>query len=394
MKICYLVYREDNVMVFNSQILEYLYMLKNNPVIDQTELVVFRQTDKQELENKIKRFVDIYKTFSSQRTFTVTQLNANARRLKSYVLQRYEKHDEIAVICRGDSSAFIAAKAFKDFPNSRILYDNRGLPIEESKMRGDTFLHKIKRGIQKRVKRYAKSHCDMYNFVTTAMKDFYIEKYGYNADLPCTVIPTLYSAQPADTKSVQDIRRKENISDNDIVISYIGSTAVWQSTDRLIEIIKDIGKQYHNARFLILTNGSLNCNGLPDNIRTRITVKSVPHNQIVDYLAVTDIGIVIRDNNIVNKVAAPTKIAEYLTNGIPLLYSGDIGILTDLKNNGISIPMINIDTDTDWLSHISKFTQKQKRDISNTVAGYFDMKTRQNQTVNMITKSFKAKKVR
>ena len=40
MKICYVVYREDNVMVFDSQVLEYLKIMRDK--VEHIELVVFR----------------------------------------------------------------------------------------------------------------------------------------------------------------------------------------------------------------------------------------------------------------------------------------------------------------------------------------------------------------
>ena len=55
MKICYIVYREDNVMVFGSQVLEYLQKLKEYPDVEETSLVLFRHEDnlfkKNEVEN-------------------------------------------------------------------------------------------------------------------------------------------------------------------------------------------------------------------------------------------------------------------------------------------------------------------------------------------------------
>lgn len=76
----------------------------------------------------------------------------------------------------------------------------------------------------------------------------------------------------------------------------------------------------------MLTNGSIpEIQELQEKLKQRIVVKEVPHNDVKYYLRITDAGIVIRDSNIVNRVAAPTKIAEYVTSGVQLLYSGKIG---------------------------------------------------------------------
>lgn len=395
MKLCYLVYREDNVMVFESQVLEYLQNLKANTDIEQIELLVFRHGEKKAVEERIHHFIDKCKTFSSFRVLSIAQLKLNAARLKRYITKAYGKQEEIAVICRGELSTFVAAKAFKNFPNSRILFDNRGLPIEESEMRCDSFLHKLNRKMKKRVLLFAKAHCDMYNFVTDVMRDYYIEKYSYIPTLPYTVIPTLYKAQPVDAEGLNEIIQNENYSPDDVVVSYVGSTEVWQSAEQLVEMLKNIGIKYPNVRFFVLTNGTLpNEASIPEEVRARITVKNVLHHQIKYYLAMTDWGIVIRDDNIVNRVAAPTKIAEYLTNGVRILYSGDIGILSDLKNRSIDAQMINVETETDWLDRIGEYDKSKQRSVSGDVINYFDMRTRQKETLDMIANSFKNIKVR
>ena len=61
MKFCYFVYREENVMVYTSQVLEYLKLLKEKPNVGEIGLVVLdmkktclrRKTLKQELLNML-----------------------------------------------------------------------------------------------------------------------------------------------------------------------------------------------------------------------------------------------------------------------------------------------------------------------------------------------------
>ncbi len=394
MKLCYVVFREDNTMVFHSQVLEYLQVLKNNPDIEQTELIVFRKSKKEPLEQRIHKYVDHCKTFASGRIFLNFQLCFYAKKLRQYIKKTYNKNDNIAVICRGGNSSYIASKALKRIPNSRILFDNRGLPIEESQMRNDNIIRKFVRVMKKQVINYAKSHCDMYNFVTSPMRDYLVEKYNYKSDIPFTIIPTLYNTED-NISSTPDNNVCKCDFKFDFTVSYIGSMAVWQSSNKLIELIVAIGNKYPKARFFILTKDNLSfSDAIPKDIKDRIIFKNVPHSEIKHYLANSDLGIVLRDDNIVNRVAAPTKIAEYLTSGIPILYSGDIGILTDLKNAGINTPMIDIAHQNDWLENIEKYVQLRRNNVDTKVVEYFDMKTRQRETLEMIKNSFKNRKVK
>lgn len=401
MKICYIVYREDNVMVFDSQVLEYLQKLDLFFAVDSTELIVFRHQDnlkkKEVIEKKISKFINQYKTFATiAPPMSRCQLNIDAKRLKKYILEKYDINEQIAVICRGDFATYIAAKAFSNMPNSRILFDNRGLPVEESLMAHPTgIIHSINRKIKKISIEYAKDHCDMYNFVTNAMREYDLLHYKYSKNIPYTVIPTLYRAETIDENELNRIKNRENYHSDQFIITYVGSVAAWQSTKQLIDVIYKIGNENSFVRFFILTNGSMTeFESFPLELRKRIVIKSVPHNEMKYYLQISNIGIVIRDNNIVNKVAAPTKIAEYLTSGMKILYSGNIGILEDIKGISDNNRMIQLDSSDNWIKQVENSISVKKQNVNEQILAYFDMASRQKETIDMLLESFKNNKVR
>ncbi len=400
MKICYIVYREDNVMVFDSQVLQYLKAMREQPEIEEIELVVFRHEEnirkKDAVENKIKQFVPLTKTFISFPVLSKTQLDINASRLKSYVKKRYNKEDTIAVICRGELATYMGTKAFANHPNSRILFDNRGLPLEESEMRyQDKRIHIINRKKKRIALEYAKSHCDMYNFVTNAMREYVLKTYNYNPEIPFTIIPTLFHPEQVDEAGWNQVVHNEEYNPSQIVISYIGSTASWQSTSQLIDVITKIAAKYSNSRFIILTKGTIaELDSLPQEVRERITIKSVPHNQVKYYLKMSDFGIVIRDDNIVNQVAAPTKIAEYLTAGVGMLYAGKIGILKDIDSVAVAKRLIAIDRDANWIDKLNTHQPAEDKMVDQSVIDYFSMAIRQRDTIDMIAASFNNQKVK
>lgn len=396
-----MVYREDNVMVFDSQVLEYLQEIEKKPGIDSVELLLFRHQQnlrkKDQVEEKISKYVEHFKTFASfAPPLTMAQLYLNAYRLKTYIRKVYCTDDQIAVICRGDLSTCLASIAFRGFPNSRILYDNRGLPVEESLMAHPSGkVHALNRKVKMQSTMYAKDHCDMYNFVTEPMRDYDIAQYHYSDTIPYTIIPTLYRAEKLNPEEMEEIARRESWSPDDYIVTYVGSAVAWQSTEQLVELIRRIDERYPRVRYFILTNGAMpGLEQLPETTKQRLTVKSVPHKEMKYYLHMSNIGIVIRDDNIVNQVAAPTKIAEYLTSGIRILYSGNIGILTDLRNRTNGEQIIHIDADGKWMDQIGRDMQQPCKQADERITEYFDMETRQDETLEMIRMSFKNIKVR
>lgn len=396
MRICYFVYREENVMVYTSQVLEYLREIKKRPEVEDVGLVLFRHETntfkKKEVEARALQYVDWICSFPSLPVLTVSQLRINAMKARSFVQEKFLPDQKIAVICRGELSTVIGSIAFENFDNARVLYDNRGLSVLESEMSyPNQLVHKLNRKKKLWAIQYAKDHCDMYNFVTGAMRKFDVDTYGYNADLPYTIIPTLYKPSNPDEAGVSEIRKKENLKDTDLIISYIGAVQAWQSTNELVQVIDMIGKKLPNARFLLLTKGELNgLDGLDREIKSRIVKKTVPHNEMQYYLSITDIGIVIRNDDIVNRVAAPTKIAEYITNGIAILYKGQIGVFDDLKKVTLSLELINIEDDG-WIDQIKK---EPKHSVDRRILDYFDMRCRQEETIQMLQSSFSKPKER
>ncbi|WP_276691380.1 hypothetical protein [Acidaminococcus massiliensis] len=396
MKLCYLVYREDNVMVYESQVLEYLRAYESKNIFDSIELLLFRHeknlTKGKESENRIKQYIKKGHTFWSFPVLSMIQLKFDVLRLKNYLQNHYDRADNIAVICRGDLAAYIGTRAFSGYPNSRILYDNRGLAFEESLMSyPNSIIHKVNRNIKRKALLAAKDFCDSYNFVTTNMREYFIKHYQFDENIPYTIIPTLYQSVVCDEIKLQQIRQQENYHEDDTVIGYIGSTAAWQSMNTLVSTIAKIGQKMPKAKFLILTNGGIpEMQKLTNNIKKRIVIKNIPHNKMNYYLQIIDIGIIVRDNTIINHVAAPTKIAEYLTNGIKILYSGDIGIIDDLKEYNNNELMINMDTDEHWLEHL--VNAKKEKHIDQRIAQYFDMDRRQDDTYKMLIQSFFNKK--
>ena len=60
-------------------------------------------------------------------------------------------------------------------------------------------------------------------------------------------------------------------------------------------------------------------------LEDRYDVRAVPHAEIPRYLRAADLGLLFREPHPLNEVACPTKFAEYMMSGLPVLISGCIG---------------------------------------------------------------------
>lgn len=124
-----------------------------------------------------------------------------------------------------------------------------------------------------------------------------------------------------------EIRKRFNIKANDLVFTYCGQNQKWQMSEETIQIYKKIEKQNPNSRLLILTNDVDEFKFITNKykINNPIVLK-VPYHEVPQYLDACDFGFCLRNDSIINLVASPTKVLEYVSrNVMPILteYVGD-----------------------------------------------------------------------
>lgn len=145
--------------------------------------------------------------------------------------------------------------------------------------------------------------------VTETMQNYYIQKYPY-AKEKFIFISIFTNIVIGDEAS-----RKKN------GVIYSGGTQKWQCIDKMIELIKDTEQTYE---WTILTGDP----GYFTNsfVRNNIVVKSVKPIEVEKYYKENSYGVILRKNSIVNKVACPTKLIEYIKAGlIPIVLCPEIG---------------------------------------------------------------------
>jgi len=125
---------------------------------------------------------------------------------------------------------------------------------------------------------------------------------------------------------------KKNNKDRMTVI-YSGGSHRWQNIDLMLSSIIKIKDKYS---FIML---SKDINAIQSKINEYaleniVELKSVPRKTIDEYYYKSDFGFILRDDIVINNVACPTKLTEYLAYGIiPIIIQPDIG---DFKEAGYS----------------------------------------------------------
>lgn len=141
------------------------------------------------------------------------------------------------------------------------------------------------------------------------------------------LLNNIFPSQLKDIKLDSELNSEFN---SQITVIYSGSCAQWQQIDLMLSLIKM--NLLYNYKFIIL---STNVQEFLEHMKVKkipfekIEVKSVKPEELFSYYNLADYGFILRDNNIVNKVANPTKMIEYLSFGItPIVMNSDIGDYT------------------------------------------------------------------
>jgi len=179
-------------------------------------------------------------------------------------------------------------------------------------------------------------------FVSQAMRTFYEEhfqmRFPRSSIIPCAT----ESNFAPDAARREQLRREHGIGDR-LVICYVGACESYQLPDAMCQLFQALQAEFPQAFFLVFSHHreaflkSFAAHGIsPADSR----VMSVKHDEIFNLLQMADIGLLLRDQSIVNRVASPTKFAEYCLCGVPVLAAegiGDVSALIAQHNLGLIV---------------------------------------------------------
>ncbi|MBK1813059.1 hypothetical protein JHL18_20775 [Clostridium sp. YIM B02505] len=345
MKYIYIVYKEENLSVFESQVLKFLRILKNDFGRDILLIVVKnKKTKENELKSKIEKYIkSSYMVIEESSPLLYSKWRKTIFR---YFEHSDWENEKIVVHARSSKATVLGYELKRVFKNCVLIFDNRGIPLEEiDLMIKDS--KKIKEKIKLQVskvffaicQKVAAKNSDCYIFVTNNLRKYMIQKHGYSESKDYLIIPT-----SIDLKEVSE--NINSVKDLNSYI-YIGSNDCWQNGELIFKLFKEIEKRNSESKFIILSKDYNEFSKLNSTYKLKnITFNSATHKETLEILSRCGYGVIIRDDSVVNKVSSPTKLIEYLSVGLNVIYSGKIGIVEDLVNEYgkiVSNRLINLD---------------------------------------------------
>ncbi|MEO8590183.1 MAG: hypothetical protein ABI432_12490 [Flavobacteriales bacterium] len=229
-----------------------------------------------------------------------------------------------AIIARGVMATWMALRVRERKLVQRVCFDGRGAYAaewEEYRIIDDDALIAQFRPLEQE----AVNASDFRLAVSNALVAHWRERYAYSGAahvvVPCTLGKDLAHVRPkAEGRTVG--------ADERIRLVYSGSSAGWQSFELLERMLVPLLEKDERVDVMFLTRKDPRIEALERKFPGRVSSAWFNAAEVGEVLREQDGGILVRENTVTNQVSSPTKFAEYLACGLPVIISGHIGDLS------------------------------------------------------------------
>jgi glycosyltransferase involved in cell wall biosynthesis len=280
-----------------------------------------------------------------------TRLNARAIALRT---ARFARGRAVVFHCRGESAVEWAVAVAAHVKSAGIVADIRGAWPEEALFaRGYDGPNAADARAQSEYRlnltrlSAALAHSGAVLSVSPGMIDWLV---SVGAD-PSRVqyVPCCVSSVTASDSGREEARRCLGLIDR-LVFAYSGTAVGYQHIeDGVAAFFRAAASVCEHAHLLCLTEEPdrmrhvLAAAGIADH---RVTVKRVTQEEVPRYLAAADAGLLLRRPSRLNRFSQPTKFAEYLASGVPVVVSHGTGVLPEFVEHsgaGMAVRCFGLD---------------------------------------------------
>jgi glycosyltransferase involved in cell wall biosynthesis len=284
----------------------------------------------------------------------------NIFRIKRKAMDFCKSRQTDIVHCRSYMAALIGLYLKKRF-NIKFIFDMRGFWADE-RIDGNIwtktkFIHRCLYNYFKKKEIDFLSNADYTISLTeNAKKEIRSWPPFKNKHIPIAVIPCCadlnhFSLQHITAQDQKKLRTKLHVSENDFIISYLGSIGTWYLLDEMLDFFLCVTQQYSHAKFLFITTDDKQyilkkaiSKGIAAN---KLIICSAERHEVPLYLSLSTIAVYFIKPSYSKKASSPTKTAEILGLGIPIITNTGIGDSSQLLGDsgaGLLISTFNTET--------------------------------------------------
>ncbi len=244
----------------------------------------------------LKTYLDVIKSSLTELGYECTYVTS---------LQGIDRNDLIVHVMGIDAVKFYI-KGYRNF----ILWQ-QGATADESYMRNKS---NIRYWLLNRLDVFAMKKARFILFVSEYMQKHY-EKLGH-----CSFSDKSYLMPCFNEVLDVEIFYHKNYTNK--IFCYVGSLDLWQCFRETVKLYKGIEDKVSNTKLKVLTFSVDEGEKILAEYGVRnYEIKQVPKEQVKQELMESAFGFIIRKDNMVNRVATPTKLSSYMSAGVIPIYS-------------------------------------------------------------------------
>jgi glycosyltransferase involved in cell wall biosynthesis len=261
---------------------------------------------------------------------TLYDVMAGAR----YATKLVRRHRIDVVHARSHVPAMMGALV-KRWTGTRLLFDIRGFMPEEYVDAGLWPAGGRNYRALKTAERWLLSSADAFVVLTERARDILFPGSTDTDELgrPIEVIPCCVDAkrfETANAEAAEDLRRELNLAGRRVIV-YVGGLGGWYLTDEMAQFLASAHRQDPDTFSLIITqskpemiSGTLSVLGVAEK---DYLIRQAPPSDVPRYLSVGDLSLSFIKPCYSKLASSPTKIAEVLASGLPVVSNAGIGDL-------------------------------------------------------------------
>ena len=245
--------------------------------------------------------------------------------------QRLVRRNKIEIVHARSHIPATIALVLKRRYGLKMIFDLRGLLAEEYVDAGHWRRGSVPYRLTKKIERRAFAAAD--GIVTLTEKIWPIIKAWdglRNRDVLHEVVPCCADLELFKFSSEDRVRRRSELGLQDrFVVVYSGSIDGWYLTERMADFFAQLLTSHPGAHFLWLTptkhDRIRNLMEQRQISRDSYTVLAVTTQEVPSYLSAADVGLAFIKPCFSKLASSPTKYAEYLACGLPVIINEGIG---------------------------------------------------------------------
>lgn len=311
-------------------------------------------------------------------------------KFKNKALKLHRQKDFKIIHCRSYIAALIGLY-FKKKKNIPFIFDMRGFWADE-RVEGGLWNLKnpVFRWVYQYFKRKEKAFINHSNHIITLTqqgKNILNTWQSNNKPIPVTVIPCcvdtqLFSYDNINNEQVKSFRKTLDIKEDVKIISYLGSLGTWYMADEMMAFYKLLSEKKPEYKFMFISYDN------PENIlkladkysvdRQKIIVVKARREEVPVLLSLSSISIFFIKPVFSKKASSPTKQAEVLSMGIPVICNDGIGDTSEIITSnkaGIVIKEFNSDAYSEAINQIENIIEIPGNHIRKVALDLFSLDT-------------------